>query len=107
MRKPEPNKARAATATKAAECMPKKVAHKGSSGKKEHPRWTVLSEIAGEQYARQTLTTYNTRVCHRVSNDSSLMDKPTKYFDSTRKPCKKTGSGDPSQMVYLTEKLTT
>jgi len=34
------------------------------------------------------------------------MDKPTKYFDSARKPCKKTGSGDSSQMAYLTEKLT-
>jgi len=36
------------------------------------------------------------------------MDKPTKYFDSTRKPCKKTGSGDSSQisLSYLTEKLT-
>jgi len=34
------------------------------------------------------------------------MDKPTKYFDSARKPCKKTGSGDSSQMAYLTEELT-
>jgi hypothetical protein len=34
------------------------------------------------------------------------MDKPTEYFDSARKPCKKTGSGDSSQMTYLTEKLT-
>ena len=34
------------------------------------------------------------------------MDKPTKYFDSARKPCKKTGSRDYSQISYLTEKLT-
>ena len=34
------------------------------------------------------------------------MDKPTEYFDSARKPCKKTGSRDSSQMAYLTEKLT-
>ena len=34
------------------------------------------------------------------------MDKPTEYFDSARKPCKKTGSGDSSQMAYLTENLT-
>ena len=51
-------------------------------------------------------TTYDTRVCHRVSNESSTMDKPTEYFDSARKTCKKTGSGDSSQMSYLTEKLT-
>jgi len=34
------------------------------------------------------------------------MDKPTKYFDSARKPCKKTGNRNSSQMAYLTEKLT-
>jgi len=34
------------------------------------------------------------------------MDKPTEYFDSARKPCKKTGSRDSSQMAYLTENLT-
>jgi hypothetical protein len=34
------------------------------------------------------------------------MDKPTEYFDSARKTCKKTGSGDSSQMAYLTENLT-
>ncbi len=34
------------------------------------------------------------------------MDKPTEYFDSARKTCKKTSSGDSSQMAYLTENLT-
>jgi len=34
------------------------------------------------------------------------MDKPTEYFDSTRKPYKKISSGDFSQMAYLTENLT-
>ncbi len=34
------------------------------------------------------------------------MDKPTEYFDSARKTRKKTGSGDSSQMAYLTENLT-
>ena len=51
-------------------------------------------------------TTYDTRVCRRVSNESSTMDKPTEYFDSARKTCKKTGSGDSSQIAYLTENLT-
>jgi hypothetical protein len=32
-------------------------------------------------------------------------DKPVKPFDSTKKPWKKTGSGDFSQMAYLTEKM--
>jgi len=52
------------------------------------------------------LTTYDTRVCCRVSNESSTMDKPTEYFNSARKTCKKTGSRDSSQMTYLTENLT-
>ena len=34
------------------------------------------------------------------------MDKPTEYFDFARKTCKKTGSGDSSQIAYLTENLT-
>ncbi len=32
-------------------------------------------------------------------------DKPVKPLDSTKKPQKKTGSGDSSQMAYLTEKV--
>ncbi len=32
-------------------------------------------------------------------------DKPVKPFDSAKKPWKKTGSGDSSQMAYLTEKV--
>ncbi len=32
-------------------------------------------------------------------------DKPAKPFDSAKKPRKKAGSGDSSQMAYLTEKV--
>jgi hypothetical protein len=32
-------------------------------------------------------------------------DKPVKPFHSTKKPWKKTDSGDSSQMAYLTEKV--
>jgi hypothetical protein len=32
-------------------------------------------------------------------------DKPVKPFDSAKKPWKKTGSGDSSQMAYLTENV--
>ena len=62
--------------------------------------------MQGSNTPDRPFTTYNTRVCCRVSNDSSTMDKPTEYFDSARKPCKKIGSGDSSQMAYLTENLT-
>jgi hypothetical protein len=42
----------------------------------------------------------------RFGKDGSLKDKPTKPFDPAKKTWKKTGSGDSSQMAYLTEKLT-
>jgi hypothetical protein len=32
-------------------------------------------------------------------------DKPVNPFDSAKKPWKKMGSGDSSQMAYLTEKV--
>ena len=32
-------------------------------------------------------------------------DKPVKPFDSAKKPWKTTGTGDSSQMDYLTEKM--
>jgi hypothetical protein len=37
--------------------------------------------------------------------DGMPKDKPVKPFNSARKPWKKTGSGDSSQMAYLTEKV--
>jgi len=66
----------------------------------------VLSGIARSNTPDRPFTTYDTRVCRRVSNESSTMDKPTEYFDSARKTCNKTGSGDSSQIAYLTENLT-
>ena len=93
------NKARAAPATKAAECTPKKGAHKESSGKGA-PKKDHAVRTDGP------LTTHNTSEFRRFLKDGNPMDKPTKYFNSTRKPCKKTGSGDSSQMACLTEKLT-
>jgi hypothetical protein len=51
-------------------------------------------------------TTHNTTECRRFNKDGSQKDRLTKPFDSTKKLWnKKPGSGDPSQMAYLTEEM--
>jgi hypothetical protein len=50
-------------------------------------------------------TADNTIECRRFEKDSTPKDKPVKPFDSAQKPWKKAGSGDSSQMAYLTEKV--
>jgi hypothetical protein len=49
--------------------------------------------------------THNTTECRRFNKDGSQKDRPTKPFDSAKKPWKKPGSGDPAQMAYLTEEM--
>ena len=55
--------------------------------------------------ADRPFTTHDTIGCRRFAKEGSPKDKPTKPFGSARKPWKKTGSGDSSQMAYLTEKV--
>ena len=50
-------------------------------------------------------TTHDTIECHRFEKDGTPKDKPAKPLNSTKKPWKKMGSGDSSQMAYLTEKM--
>jgi len=50
-------------------------------------------------------TTHNTTECRRFNKDGSQKDRPTKPFDSTKKPWNKTQSGEPTQMAYLTEEM--
>jgi hypothetical protein len=50
-------------------------------------------------------TTHNTTECRRFNKDGSQKDRPTKPFDSTKKPWKKPGSGEPAQMAYLREEM--
>jgi hypothetical protein len=99
------NKAKAATATKTAERVPKKHAHGGGSNqeapKKGHSaKYCKWCKAAGGPY-----TTQDTIKCRRFENDGKPKDKPAKPFDSAKKPWKKTGSGDSSQMAYLAEKV--
>ncbi len=104
-KKARANKAKAATAPKTAERVPKKHPHGGGSDrgapKKGHSakygRWC---KNANEPY-----TTHDTIKCCRFQKDSMPKNKPVKPFDSAKKPWKQTGSGDSSQMAYLTEKV--
>ncbi len=50
-------------------------------------------------------TTHNTTECRRFNKDGSQKDRPTKPFNSAKKPWKKIGSGDSTQMAYLTEEM--
>ena len=45
--------------------------------------------------------THDTSKCCRFSKDGSPKDKPIKPFNTAKKPWKKTGSGDSSEMTYL------
>ena len=99
------NKTRAATAPKANEPrVPKKHRGEGSEGgtrKKERSnmycKW--CKAVDG------SFTTHDTSECCRFSKDGSQKDKPTKSFESGKKPWKKPGSGDSDQVAYLTERL--
>jgi hypothetical protein len=104
-KKARASKAKAATASKTAERMPKKHVHGGGSNqeapkKGRSAKYCKWCKAAGGPY-----TTHNTIKCCRFEKDGKPKDKPVKPFDSAKKPWKKTGSGDSSQMAYLTEKM--
>jgi hypothetical protein len=50
-------------------------------------------------------TTHDTIKCRRFEKDGTPKDKLVEPFDSAKKPWKKMGSGDSSQMAYLAEKV--
>jgi hypothetical protein len=105
--KAQANKAKAATAPKTAERVPKKHAHGGGSNRgapqkgpsAKYCKWCKCKNANGPY------TTHDTIKCRRFEKDSTPKDKPVKPFDSAKKPWKKMGSGDFSQMAYLTEKV--
>ena len=103
--KAQTDKAGAATAPKANEqLVPKKRPGEGSEGgtcKKGRPtkycKW--CKAVDG------SFTTHDTSECRRFSKDGSQKDKPTKSFESGKKPWKKTGTRDSNQVAYLMERL--
>jgi hypothetical protein len=98
-KKARANKAKATTASKTAEHVPKKRAHGGGSDqgapqKGHSAKYCKWCKAAGGPY-----TTHNTIKCRRFKKDGKPKDKPPKPFDSAKKPWKKTSSGDSSQMA--------
>ncbi len=104
-KKARANKAKAATASKTAERVPKKHVHGGGSDKEAPQKGRSAKYCKWCKAADGPYTTHDTIECHRFEKDGKPKDKPAKPFDSAKKPWKKTGSGDSSQMVYLTEKV--
>jgi hypothetical protein len=103
-KKARANKAKAATAPKA-ECMPKKRTHGGGYNREAPPKGRSATYCKWCKTANGPYTTHDTIKCRRFKKDGTPKDKPVKPFDSAKKPWKKTGSGDSSQMAYSTEKV--
>jgi hypothetical protein len=104
-KKAQANKAKAATAPKTAEHLPKKHAHGGGSNRRAPQKGRSAKYCKWCKTANGPYTTHDTIECRRFERDGTPKDKPVKPFNSARKPWKKMGSGDSSQMVYLTEKV--
>ncbi len=104
-KKARANKTKAATASKMAEHVPKKRAHGGGSDKGAPKKGRSAKYCKWCKAADGPYTTHDTIKCRRFEKDGKPKDKPAKPFDSAKKPWKKTGSGDSSQMAYLTEKV--
>jgi len=95
--------AKAVTVSKAAEHVPRKHARVGGSGKGAPKNGRSAKYCKWCKAADGPYTTLDIIECCRFSKDGSPKDKPTKPFDPAMKTWKKTGSGDSSQMAYLTE----
>ncbi len=104
-KKAQANKAKAATAPKMAERVLKKCAHGWGSDKGAPQKGRSAKYCKWCKNANGPYTTHNTIECRRFEKDGRPKDKPVKPFDSAKKPRKKMGSGDSSQMAYLTEKV--
>jgi hypothetical protein len=88
-----------------AECVPKKHAQGGGSDQGAPKKGRSAKYCKWCKNVNGPYTTLDIIKCRRFEKDSTPKDKPVKPFNSTKKPWKKTGSGDSSQMAYLTEKV--
>jgi hypothetical protein len=98
--------AKATTASKAAEHVPKKRTREGDSDRGAPKKGSTDKFFKWCKAVDGSFTTHNTTECCRFNKDGSQKDRPTKPFDSAKKPWKKPGSGESSQMAYLTEEMT-
>ncbi len=102
------NKAKVPTAAKlAGEHVPRKGKHAGGGTKKgTSKKGRTVKYCKWCKAVDGPFTTHNTDECRRFKKDSSQQDRPTKPFDSAKKPAwKKPNGGDSTQMAYLTEEM--
>jgi hypothetical protein len=85
--------------------MPKKHTHGGGSDRGAPQKGRSAKYCKWCKTVNGPYTTHDTITCRRFEKDGMPKDKPVKPFDSAKKPRKKTGSRDSSQMAYLTEKV--
>jgi len=103
------NKAKVAAATKADERVPRKRKQSNGGG----PDKGTPKRGRTDKYCKWCktvdgpFTTHNTTECCRFNKDGSQKDRPTKPFDSAKKPWKKPGSGNADQISHLTEEMET
>ena len=102
--KAKASKAKAASAL-AELHVPKKRANAGGADKGAPKKGRTAKYCKWCKAANGSFTTHNTAECRRFEKDGSPKDRLVKPFDSAKKPWKKTGGGDSSQMAYLTERL--
>jgi hypothetical protein len=104
------NKAKVATALKGAgEHLPRKGkrVHGGGPNNGTPKKGRTVKYCKWCKGVDGPFTTHNTDECRRFNKDGSQKDRPTKPFDSSKKPAwKKPSSGESSQMAYLTEEMT-
>jgi hypothetical protein len=97
-------KASAGTAPKKARIVPKKHGKGGGSGGPAPKKVCSAKYCKWCKAAGGPHQTHDTSECRRFDKDGKEVGKPSKPFNSAKKPWKK-GGGDLGQMAYLTEKL--
>ena len=98
--------AKATTASKAAEHVPKKRAREGDSDRGAPKKGRTNKFCKWCRAVDGPFTTHNTDECRRFNKDGSQKDFAKKPFDSAKKPWKKPGSGNADQISHLTEEMT-
>ena len=102
--KAKASKAKAATAT-AELHVPKKQANGGGSDRGAPKKGRTAKYCKWCKAVNGSFTTHDTTECRRFEKDGSPEDRLVKPFNSAKKPWKKTGGKESSQMAHLTERL--
>ncbi len=102
--KAKASKAKAASAT-AELHVTKKWVNAGGADKGAPKKGRTAKYCKWCKAANGSFMTHDTAECRRFKKDGSPKDRLVKPFNSAKKPWKKTGGKDSSQMAYLMEQL--